>query len=71
MESDLFVRDDIAVCILDAEDIDAYVETVTGDEAVEEWERYVAQFKCQSVDVNADPDEQIPFMRRVWRFVPE
>jgi L-rhamnose mutarotase len=68
---DLFVRDDIAVCLLEAEDVDAYLEEVTGDPDVEEWERYVAQFKREGVDVDADPDEQIPFMERVWQFRPD
>jgi len=68
---ELYVRDDLAVCVLEAEDLDAYVETVTGDEAVEEWERYVAEFKREGVDVDADPDEQIPFMDRIWTFAPD
>jgi L-rhamnose mutarotase len=68
---DLFVRDDVAVCVLEAEDVDAYVEAVTGDPAVEEWERHVAQFKREGVDVDADPDEQIPFMDRIWSFRPD
>ena len=64
-EFELYVRDDIAVCILEAEDLDAYLETVDGDEAVEEWERHVAQFKEEGVDVD-DEDEPIPFMERIW-----
>jgi len=35
-EFELYVRDDLAVCILEAEDVDAYLETIDGDEAVEE-----------------------------------
>jgi L-rhamnose mutarotase len=69
-EFDLFVRDDIAVCVFEAEDLDAYVDEMTGDPAVEEWERYVAEFKREGVDVDADPDEQIPFMDRIWEFRP-
>jgi L-rhamnose mutarotase len=68
---DLFVRDDIAVCVLEAEDVDAYLDAVTDDPDVEEWERYVAQFKREGVDVDADPDEQIPFMERIWEFSPD
>ena len=64
-EFELYVRDDLAVCILEAEDVDAYLETVDGDEAVEEWERHVAQFKREGVDVD-DEDEPIPFMERIW-----
>lgn len=68
---DLFVRDDIAVCILEAEDLDAYLAAATGDPAVEEWERHVAQFKREGVDVDAPEDEQIPFMDRIWSFRPD
>lgn len=64
-EFELYVRDDLAVCILEAEDVDAYLEAVDGDEAVEEWERRVAQFKREGVDVD-DEDEPIPFMDRIW-----
>jgi L-rhamnose mutarotase len=68
---ELYLRGDIAVCVLEAEDVDAYVETVTGDPAVEEWERRVAEFKQEGVDVDADPDEQIPFIDRIWSFSPD
>jgi L-rhamnose mutarotase len=70
-EFDLYVRDDIAVCILEVEDLDTYLEAVTDDEAVEEWERHVAAFKREGVDVDAPEDEQIPFMERIWRFEPD
>lgn len=62
---ELYVRDDVAVCILEAEDIDSYLDEIDGDEAVEEWERHVAQFKREGVDVD-DEDEPIPFMERIW-----
>ncbi len=64
-EFELYIRNDIAVCILEADDIDAYLEEIDGDETVEEWERYVAQFKREGVDVDNE-DEPIPFMERVW-----
>lgn len=64
-EFELYVRDDLAVCILEAEDIDAYLDEVDGDEAVEEWERHVAEFKREGVDVD-DEQEPIPFMDRIW-----
>ena len=63
-EFELYVRGTIAVCILEAEDIDAYLEAVDGDEAVKEWERYVGQFKREGVDV--DDKEPTPFMERIW-----
>jgi Domain of unknown function (DUF718). len=68
VEFQLFLRDDIAVCVLEAEDLDAYVDAVTGDPAVERWERHVAQFKREGVDVDAPEDEQIPFMDEIWSF---
>ncbi|MEY7851777.1 L-rhamnose mutarotase [Natrarchaeobius sp. A-rgal3] len=67
---DLYVRDDIAVCILEAEDISAYDEVMADDPAVAEWERHVAQFKTEGVDVDADSDEQIPYMEELWSFEP-
>jgi L-rhamnose mutarotase len=70
-EFDLYVREDVAVCILECEDLDAYFEALDGDEAVAEWERYTGQFKQEGVDAEADPEEGIPFMERVWNFSPE
>lgn len=67
---ELYVRDDIAVCILECADLDAYLDAVEGDEAVAEWEAYTGQFKRDGVDPEADPDEGIPFMERVWSFSP-
>lgn len=63
---ELYVRDDIAVCVLEVHDIDEYLDAVTGDPAVEEWERHVAQYKREGVDVDAAEDEQIPFMDCIW-----
>ncbi|MFB6141443.1 MAG: L-rhamnose mutarotase [Halosimplex sp.] len=67
---ELYVRDDLAVCILECEDLDAYLDAVDGDEAVAEWEAYTGRFKREGVDPDADPDEGIPFMDRVWSFSP-
>lgn len=67
---ELYVRDEIAVCILEAEDLDAYLDEATGDPEVDAWERRVAQFKREGVDVDAPADEQIPFMDRIWSFRP-
>jgi L-rhamnose mutarotase len=66
---ELYVRDDVAVCVLEADDVDAYLETIDGDGAVEAWERRVAAFKRAGVDVDAD--EPIPFMDRVWSYSPD
>lgn len=68
---DLYVEDDVAVCVLEAESIDAYEEAVSDDPAVEEWERHVAQFKRRGVDVDAAEGEQIPYADRIWSFDPE
>jgi L-rhamnose mutarotase len=70
-EFELYVRDDIAVCILECVDIDAYLDAVDGDEEVAEWERYTGQFKKEGVDADADPESGIPFMECIWRFDPE
>jgi L-rhamnose mutarotase len=68
---DLYLRDDIAVCILEAADVDAYLDAVDGDEEVAEWERYTGQFKQEGVDADADPEAGIPFMDRIWSFRPD
>ncbi|MCG1007560.1 L-rhamnose mutarotase [Halorubrum lacusprofundi] len=68
---ELYVREDIAVCILECADIEAYLEAVDGDEAVDDWERYTGRFKQSGVDADADPKDGIPFMERVWRFEPD
>lgn len=66
-EFKLFVRGDIAVCMLTAEDPDAYFEEIENDADVEEWERRVARLKEDGVDVDAD-EETIPFMDEIWSF---
>jgi len=67
-EFELYVRSDIAVCILECPAVNAYRDAVGGDEAVGEWERYTSRFKRSGV--GADPEEGIPFMSLVWRFEP-
>lgn len=66
---ELYVRDEIAVCILEAEDVERYDEAMADDPAVEEWERHVAQFKTDGVDVDAD-DGGVPYMEEIWSFEP-
>lgn len=70
-EFEVYVRDDIAVCILECADVGAYLDAVDGDEEVAEWEAYTGQFKREGVDPDADPESGIPFMERVWRFAPD
>jgi L-rhamnose mutarotase len=67
---EVYVRDAVAVCILECPDLDAYRAAVADDPAVEEWERRVAQFKRSGVDVDAPEGEQLPFADRVWSFGP-
>ena len=67
---ELYVREDVAVCLLECDDIDAYLEAVEGDEAVADWEAYTGRFKREGVDPGADPEEGIPFMEKVWEFEP-
>ena len=62
---ELYVRGDIAVCIVEAEDIDEYVQAAMNHPDNQRWERRVAQFKDEGVEIGAE-DEQIPFMKRVW-----
>ncbi len=69
-EFQLFVRDNIAVCILEADDLEAYDEVIATDSAVQSWERRVAEFKLEGVDVDADAGEQVPYMDEVWSFEP-
>ena len=70
-EFELYVRDDIAVCLLECVDLDAYLDAVDGDEEVAEWERFTGRFKRDGVDADASPESGIPFMERVWRFDPD
>jgi L-rhamnose mutarotase len=65
---ELYVKGTVAICILEVESIEAYNETMSNDPEVEEWERYVAQYKREGVDVDADKGEQIPYAERVWSF---
>ena len=68
---ELYLRDDVAVCILECDDLDAYLDAVDGDEAVAEWERSTGQFQREGVDADADPESGIPFMECLWRLEPE
>lgn len=68
---ELYLRDDIAVCVLEAPDVEAYFAEVEADEGVRDWERFVAQFKRAGVDVDAAEDEDVvPTMERIWAFPP-
>jgi len=68
---ELYLRDDIAVCILECANLEDYLDAVDGDDAIIDWERYTGQFKQAGVDADADPGAGIPFMERVWQFEPD
>lgn len=65
----VFVKDDIAVCILEAHDLDEYLDGYVQDPDIEGWERRVNEYKREGIDVDAD-DEPVPFMEEVWSFTP-
>lgn len=65
---DLYLFEDVAICIVDAPDVDAYFEETEGDPELEEWERYTGRFKRSGVDVDAEEGDQIPFAERIWSF---
>jgi L-rhamnose mutarotase len=67
----LFVRGDVAVCVLEAEDLDAYFDAMDDDPDVREWERHVSQFKREGVDVDAEDGAAVPFMDEVWSYAPD
>ncbi len=64
---ELYVREEIAICVFEATDVQAYFDIVEDDPDVQEWERYVAQFKEAGVDVDAD-EAVVPAMERIWSF---
>lgn len=66
----LFIRDTIAVCIVEAPDIKKYNEVMATDPAVQQWEQRVADYKTDGVDVDAEQDDQIPYMDELWSVTP-
>ena len=66
----VFVKDDIAICIMDVHDIDEYRDEYVQDPEIEDWERRVNEYKREGIDVDADGD-QVPFMDEVWTFSPD
>jgi len=64
----VFQREDVAVCVMDVTDADEYVEVMSEDEQMDGWERRANQYKRQGIDVDASPDEQIPWMEEIWHF---
>jgi L-rhamnose mutarotase len=66
----VYVRGTTAVCVLECVDLDAYLDAVAGDPAVEAWERRVAEYKREGVDPEAPPETGIPFADEVWSFQP-
>ena len=68
---ELYIRDNIAVCILETDDLDEYSDTIEGNKSITDWEKYTSQFKQTGVDADAPPQEGIPFMNRVWQFTAD
>jgi L-rhamnose mutarotase len=66
----VFVKDDIAVCILDVHDLDDYRDVYVQNPEIEDWERRVNEYKREGIDVDAD-GEQVPFMDEIWSFTPD
>lgn len=52
----LYVREDILVFLLKAEDFDVDLEETDNDPEVEEWAHYVAQFKREGFGIDT-PEE--------------
>ena len=67
----LFLRDEIAICFLEVEDHETYVEVMSADENIDEWERRANEFKDEGIDIESDEEQHIPWMDEIWRFTPE
>ncbi|QGA82216.1 L-rhamnose mutarotase [Halomicrobium sp. LC1Hm] len=64
----LFVEDDVAVCVVEAESFEAYQERYESDEACLEWEAHVDQFKRSGVDPETG---EMPTMDEIWSFTSD
>ncbi|WP_224337677.1 L-rhamnose mutarotase [Haloprofundus halobius] len=59
----LFLRDEIAVGIIEVEDMEQFQERYESDPENEEWESHVEQFKTEGID----PDNmEMPVMEEIW-----
>ena len=67
----LFLRDEIAICVLDVEDPETYVEVMSADENMDEWERRANEYKDEGIDVDSAEEQQMPWMDEIWRFTPD
>lgn len=59
----LYLRDEIAVGIVEVEDMDRFQERYESDPENEEWEAYVEQFKTDGIDPD---DMEMPVMEEIW-----
>lgn len=59
----LYLRDEIAVSIVEVEDMERFQDRYEGDSENEEWEAYVEQFKTDGIDSD---DMKMPFMEEIW-----
>lgn len=64
----LYLRDEIAVGVVEVEDIDAFQERYESDPENEEWEAYVQQFKREGIDPE---DMEMPVMEDIWSLSDE
>lgn len=59
----LYLRDEIAVGIVEVEDMEQFQERYESDPRNEEWESHVEQFKHAGIDPN---DMEMPTMEEIW-----
>lgn len=59
----LYLRDEIAVGVVEVEDMDKFQERYENDPANQEWEAHVEQFKREGIDPG---DMEMPVMEEIW-----
>lgn len=64
----LYLHEEIAVGIVEVEDMDAFQERYESDPENEEWEAYVQQFKHEGIDPD---DMEMPEMDEIWSLSDE
>lgn len=60
---ELYVQDDVAVSIMDVEDLTEFEEVYGDDSRNQAWEERVGRFKRSGVDPD---DMEMPAMERIW-----
>lgn len=59
----LYLRDEIAVGVVEVEDMEEFQERYESDPENEEWEAFVEQFKTDGIDPD---DMEMPVMEEIW-----